>query len=340
MTTDYPSEEIKQIVARRKQLNQELIAFLMLTGEREQNQRLKELVTRYGQAEVDHALDFYRRGLTMRSPDDENAVFYRAYVDYYRRFGGQRRLLTLAEYIEANEEYAPLIIRHELGKPLTTAEQERLAYLTDLMLKEATFWDDIMPENPPSQMPEVKLPPLKQAVPRPAAGHSADSYPVCPNDGFPMIDINGRLECCMEALNRCLGQKKVVEVVQRRQTIYYVFEDGHELPLLCGCCGQGLAVKDLDQERKRVCGRRLESISIGASVIEADKSEFDELILGFSKLGFFAKPLAIAVAFEVAAQLRHPGAGPGRRAGAPSKQQARSPKKDRSGKKRDRKKKR
>jgi hypothetical protein len=117
-------------------------------------------------------------------------------------------------------------------------------------------------------MPQVKLPPLKKSAPKPAAGHSASSYPLCSNDGFPLIDINGRLECCVEALNRCVGLQKVVEVVQRDQTTYYVFEDGHELPLLCGCCGQGLVVKDLEQERKRVCGRRLEAMSIGTTMIE------------------------------------------------------------------------
>lgn len=341
MTTNYPSaEEVKQIVARRKQLTQELIGCLMSPTERERDKRFAELLSRYGEAEVDRALSFYSQGLKLNDPDDENAVFYRAYVDHYRRFGGQRPLLTLEEYVAANDEYAPLIIRQEIGQTLTAAEQERLAYLSDLMLKEATFWDDLIPENPPPKMPPVKLPPLKKSAPRIAAGLSTSSYPACPNDGFPLIEINGRLECCLEALDRCVGQQKVVDVVQRSKTIYYVFEDGHELPLLCGCCGQGLRVNDLEQERKRVCGRRLESISIGASVIEADKSEFDELILGFSKLGFFAKPLHIPVAFEVAAQLRHPGTGPGGRARASSKQQARSPKKDRSGKKRDRKKKR
>jgi len=216
--------------------------------------------------------------------------------------------------------------------------------LSDLMLKEATFWDDLRPENPPPQMPAVKLPPLKKSAPRIAAGHSADSYPACPNDGFPLIDINGRLECCVEVLDRCVGQKKVVEVVQRGQITYYVFENGHELPLLCGCCGHGLAVKDLDQERKRVCGRRLEAMSIGTTMIEKDRREYDELILEFSKLGVFSKPLHIPVAFEVAAQLRHPGAKPTGKQGATAAKKAPVPgknrprKKDRSGKKKGRKK--
>jgi hypothetical protein len=315
----------------------------MLTGERERNDRFNRLVSRYGKAEVDRALSFYSRGLKLNDPGDENAVFYRAYVGYYRRFGGQRPLLTLAEYVAANDEYAPLIIRQEMGKPLTAAEQERLAYLSDLMLKEATFWDDMMPENPPSKMPPVKLPPLKKSAPRIAAGLSTSSYPPCPNDGFPMIEINGRLECCLEALDHCLGQQKVVDVVQRREITYYVFEDGHELPLLCGCCGQGLVFKDLAQERQRVCGRRLVAMSIGTAVLEKDKREYDELILEFAKLGLFSKPLHLPVAFEVAAQLRHPGAGPAKKEGSTPAKKAPAPgknrsQKNRSGKKKGRKK--
>ena len=240
----YPSaEEIKQIVARRKQLAQELIGCLMLTGERERNERLKRLMSRYGQAEVERELAFYSKGARLSDPADENALFYREYVNYYRRFGGQRPLLTLEEYVEANDEYAPLIVRHELGQALTEREQERLAYLSDLMLKEATFWDDLMPEKPPPVMPKVELPPLKKSAPGPAAGHSTSSYPLCPNDGFLLIDINGRLECCVEALNRCVGQRKVVDVVQRGQTTHYVFDDGHELPCSAAAVARGWWLK-------------------------------------------------------------------------------------------------
>lgn len=307
--TKYPSdEEIKQIVAKRKQLAQELTGCLVLTDERERNKRFKRLVSRYGQAEVERAMAFYRKGAMQSSPDDENVAFYGEYVNYYRRFGGQRPFLTLEEYVEANHEYAPLIIRSEMGQMLREDEQEQLAYLTDLMLKEATFWDDIMPENRPSTMPEVEIPPIKTSAPRPAAGHNQSSYPLCPNDGFPMVEIAGRPECCAEALDRCLGQRTVVDVVQRDQTIYYVFEDGHELPLLCSCCGQGLLVHDLEKEREKVCGRRLEAMSIGTAVLEKDGREYDELILEFSKSGIFSGPLHIPVAFEVAARLRHPAA--------------------------------
>ena len=103
-------------------------------------------------------------------------------------------------------------------------------------------------------------------------------------------------------------------------------------------------VKDLEQERKRVCGRRLEAMSIGTTMIEKDEREFDELILEFSKLGVFSKPLHIEVAFEVAAQLHHPAAVPTRRQGSISAKKGlapgknRSQKKDRSRKKRGRKK--
>lgn len=343
--TKYPSdEEIKKIVTKRKQLAQELIGYLMLTGERERNERFKRLVSRYGQADVDRELVSYRERANMLSnPDNENIVFYSEYVNHYRRFGGDRPFLTLEEYVEANDEAAPLIIRNEVGQTLTETEQERLVYLSDLLLKEAVFWDDIMPENPPPTLPDVKLPPIKISVPRPAAGHLLSSYPLCPDDGFPLLIIDDELVCCFEALDHCLRQRMVVDVVQRGKITYYVFDDGHELPLLCGCCGQGLRVDDLAKEHEEICGRRFTGMSIKTKALEKEDREYDQLVLEFSKSGLFLQPMQVPVAFEVAAGLRHPSPGPNRRRASASKnstskKKASSRKKRRSGKKRGRKK--
>ncbi len=327
--TKYPSEEeIKEIVARRKQLGQELIGALMLTNERERNQRIKQLVSDYGQVEVDRELKFYRnRTNALGNPDNESSVFYGEYVEFYRRFGGDRPFLTMDEHIEANDEAAPLIIKHELNRPMSKDEQERYAYLSDLLLNEANFWEDVMPENPPATMPEVNLPSIQITVPQLAAGHPLSSYPLCPDDGYPLIMVDGELTCCFEALNHCLGQREVVDVIKRGKKTYYVFNDGHELPLLCGCCGQGLQFANLGKEREDMRGRRLTGMSMKTVISEEEDREFEELVLEFSKRGFLSMPSQVPVAFEVLAELRHPSAAGPRRASSASKKKTRSKKK-------------
>jgi hypothetical protein len=78
-----------------------------------------------------------------------------------------------------------------------------------------------------------------------------------------MVKINGRWECAAEYLDRCLGQQPVVDLVQRGRTVYYVFENGHQLPMLCFCCGTPLVYDDLERSRRDMRGRRLEKMSVG-----------------------------------------------------------------------------
>ena len=68
-------------------------------------------------------------------------------------------------------------------------------------------------------------------------------YPLCERDGFPMIKTDGQLQCVAEYLDRCIEHQKVVDLIQRGKTIYYVFENGHELAMLCFCCGESLVFK-------------------------------------------------------------------------------------------------
>ena len=59
---------------------------------------------------------------------------------------------------------------------------------------------------------------------------------LCKRDGFPLVKINGQWECVAEYLDRCVGGQRIKDVIQRDDTFYYIFESGHELPLLCFCC--------------------------------------------------------------------------------------------------------
>ena len=129
-------------------------------------------------------------------------------------------------------------------------------------------------------------------------------YPLCERDGFPMIKIDGQLQCVAEYLDRCIGQQKVVDLIHRGKTDYYVFENGHELPLLCCCCGTPLVTKDPDKARRDIRGRRLEKMSIGLR--ELDDVEVMEFHLEFSKKGVLSREVYTAVAPEAARQMRHP----------------------------------
>jgi len=139
---------------------------------------------------------------------------------------------------------------------------------------------------------------------------SETDFPRCEQDGYPMLEIDGQLECVAEYLDRCIAGQPVVDIVQSKKTVYYVFANGHKLPMLCSCCGKPLVYPDLEEARQDVVGKRLESMSINPDVSD-DGREVEELVLGFSAT---AEPgiLEMPVSFTVAAQMRHPANCPHR----------------------------
>jgi hypothetical protein len=127
----------------------------------------------------------------------------------------------------------------------------------------------------------------------------------CQRDGFPLVQIQGRWHCVAEYVDRCLGQQAVVEVRQEHNTVSYVFENGHTLPLLCCCCGTPLAFADLKQTRLNMRGRRLEAMSWQEAVQDNGQAVI-EFVLEFSSKGRLDQGVAIATALQSAVQLRHP----------------------------------
>lgn len=134
-------------------------------------------------------------------------------------------------------------------------------------------------------------------------------YPLCEHDHFPLVRIDGRLECAAEYLDRCLGLKRVVDMIPRDQVTFYVFEDGHELPLLCFCCGEPLTGFDLEESRRRIRGRRLEQMSITQVALDGG-DDLPQFRLEFSKRGLFSHSLVVPLSPEVAARMRHPDTCP------------------------------
>ena len=155
-----------------------------------------------------------------------------------------------------------------------------------------------------------------------------DTYPKCKRDGFPTLKIKGRWQCVAEYLDRCIGQQRVVDLVQQGDTVYIVFENGHELPMLCFCCGTPLEYKDLERSRRDMRGRRLESMSVDMVTVE-DGNGVLQFAFEFSGKGLLSQGVYVPVAVEVAARLRHPDHCP--RKGKPSKKKNRQRKRRRRG---------
>jgi hypothetical protein len=205
----YPSEEErKKIVAERKQLARELLTDMMTTNETMFIAELDRLSDRYGRAEVERQVTYLRDSLAAAGASDEQrrAFFYDKYIGYYRRFGAKHPLLSREEYATLNEECAPLAARQQFEQGLTAAEQERLAYLTDLMLRGARFWEGVVPEDPPPAMPKLDRPAPQKAAAVPI--RSGAGGPLCPRDGFPLLKIDGKLECSVEALAGAWATKR------------------------------------------------------------------------------------------------------------------------------------
>jgi hypothetical protein len=152
-------------------------------------------------------------------------------------------------------------------------------------------------------------------------------HPRCEEHDFPMVEIDGRLECVAEYIDRCVGGQPVVDVRKRKKTVYYIFANGHQLPLLCSCCGTPLAYRDLEQARRDVVGRRLEALSINPAVTD-DGREFEELVLELVDTSGDDR-IDVPVAFVVAPQMFHPANCPHRPRSGPAKSSQKQPKKRR-----------
>ncbi len=107
-----------------------------------------------------------------------------------------------------------------------------------------------------------------------------------------MVEVNGEQVCIAEYFDACIGAQKVVDVIQEGKTIWYVFQDGHAVPLLCFCCGEPLSVADFDEERRDVVGRRLAATS--ASLVQTDDGEEHvKFFLELSPKRLFSEELSV-----------------------------------------------
>jgi hypothetical protein len=127
----------------------------------------------------------------------------------------------------------------------------------------------------------------------------------CKRDGFPVLNINGEPHCLAEFVDFCIGGQKITDVVLRNDTLYYVFESRHELPLLCYCCGEPLACPDLQAEKRHMRGRKLQAMTWDTDELEDGRVVIDYQLEFSNKYGE-TEPLMVQTSTLSADKMVHP----------------------------------
>ncbi|GEM_PF-1138400 len=128
---------------------------------------------------------------------------------------------------------------------------------------------------------------------------------VCERDGFPILTINGEPHCLAEFVDFCIGGQKITDVVLRNDTLYYVFENRHELPLLCYCCGEPLACHDLQSVKRLMRGRKLQAMTWDTEELEGGRVVIDYQLEFSSKYGE-TEPLMVQTSTLSVDKMVHP----------------------------------
>jgi hypothetical protein len=117
------------------------------------------------------------------------------------------------------------------------------------------------------------------------ADTQVNQFRECERDGFPILILNGESHCLAEFVDYCIGGQKITDVVLRNNTLYYVFENRHELPLLCYCCGQSLECHDLQSVKRHMRGRKLQAMTWDMEELEDGRIVIDYQLEFSSKHG-------------------------------------------------------
>jgi hypothetical protein len=94
----------------------------------------------------------------------------------------------------------------------------------------------------------------------------------CPDDGFPLVEIDGEHYCSVEYADALLGGQQVVGVADAlpggaQPFVELLLASGYALPLTCPCCGGALhltqSARTLSELRALLLGRTLEGFRHG-----------------------------------------------------------------------------
>jgi hypothetical protein len=128
----------------------------------------------------------------------------------------------------------------------------------------------------------------------------------CKKDGFPIVEINGQPQCIAEFVNYCIGGEEITDVVVRNGARYFVFESGHEIPMLCNCCSEPLAGINLKEDRESMIGRVLDAVDWYWEKLSDGRKVIDYVLLFSTKEGEDFEALAVTTAVLSANKMRHP----------------------------------
>lgn len=323
---------LAQVIARRDKILQEIATVLSMPDERRRQSRINRLRMTYSREETDRLL-LYMMQLLDTEPEDLDAFHYQRYHETYRHFGGDRPAFDVIQWQALNAEWVTLHVRKVTGQslgqastadPLTQKEANRYAEIKDLLLKDSFLWDDITPpdagrHNLPSLRVMMRQLRKQKAQDEESTSRSTVAHapmlvtdaPLCPTHKMPILMLNGQERCAEEFVMEHLGNKRITEVEVKQDVIYYVFEDGHRLPLICPCCGGAYMPDGVSLRRANMVGRILTKVSKNHNHFdnsEQGEGAYDDIALHFMDPEREREDLYIItpVAFTAIAQIQHP----------------------------------
>ena len=130
-------------------------------------------------------------------------------------------------------------------------------------------------------------------------------YIPCEKDGLPLIKINGREQCLGDLYTQCLHMRKVVDLVKERNTYYLIFDDGHQVPMLCPCCGEPLGINNPNSLKKDMVGRKVKDFDY--ELIGSEENPMiEDLQLEFSRKFLEFEPPVMQYSILSAHKIIHP----------------------------------
>lgn len=155
---DYPSpQERGRIIERRDELMYQVISALVSESELARDQRIQQLVRRYGPQEVAVVLAKFQKGAAGRDLLSEEPLLYRQYRQTFARFGGHRRFLGRPEFEELSYEHVLLFGKRKFKSllPFKKSPGKRERELQELLLKDALSWPELFPPDVPPRPAEA-----------------------------------------------------------------------------------------------------------------------------------------------------------------------------------------